>query len=150
MKKTSETIIFFGSGPVAAESLKRLSENFSVEAVVTKPKPKHHKYDFPVIKIAEGLALNTLTVTDKASLTELFRERSFKSKVGVVIDFGIIIDKEVIDAFPLGIVNSHFSLLPLLRGADPISFAILEGHDKTGVSLMLINEALDEGPLLTE
>jgi methionyl-tRNA formyltransferase len=50
----------------------------------------------------------------------------------------------------MGIVNSHFSLLPELRGADPISFAILEGKKETGVSLMVIVEAMDEGPLLAQ
>lgn len=67
----------------------------------------------------------------------------------MLIDFGIIVCREVIDTFPLGIVNSHFSLLPQLRGADPITFAILEGHKKTGVSLMMIDEGMDTGKLLT-
>jgi methionyl-tRNA formyltransferase len=66
----------------------------------------------------------------------------------VLIDFGIIVAQDVIDSFELGIVNSHFSLLPEWRGADPITFSILSGQDKTGVSLMLLVPAMDEGPLL--
>jgi methionyl-tRNA formyltransferase len=65
-----------------------------------------------------------------------------------VVDYGILIGQEVIETFPLGIVNSHFSLLPQWRGADPITFAILSGQKQTGVSLMLIVPKLDEGPLL--
>jgi len=67
-----------------------------------------------------------------------------------LIDFGIIVSQHTIDSFKKGIVNSHFSLLPELRGADPISFAILEGKQKTGVSLMMLVEAMDEGPLLAQ
>jgi methionyl-tRNA formyltransferase len=70
--------------------------------------------------------------------------------VAVLIDFGIIVSQAVIDYFELGIVNSHFSLLPELRGADPITFAILSGQKQTGVSLMLLVEAMDEGPLLAQ
>jgi methionyl-tRNA formyltransferase len=150
MTKTSETIIFFGSGPVAAESLRRLADDFDIEVVITKPKPEHHKHDFPVITLAEELGLDICTVTDKQTLSDLFKNRTFNSRLGVVIDFGILIGKDVIESIPLGIVNSHFSLLPKLRGADPISFAILEDQDKTGVSLMLIVEALDEGPLIAQ
>jgi methionyl-tRNA formyltransferase len=70
--------------------------------------------------------------------------------VGVVIDYGFIINQDVIDYFPLGIINSHFSLLPEWRGADPITFAILSGQQQTGVSLMLIVAKMDEGPLLAQ
>jgi methionyl-tRNA formyltransferase len=68
--------------------------------------------------------------------------------VGVLIDFGIIVGQDVIDYFPFGIVNSHFSVLPEWRGADPISFAILSGQPKTGVSLMLIDQGMDTGKIL--
>ncbi len=150
MKKMSETIVFFGSGPVAAASLELLARDFTIEAVITKPQPAHHKELFPVLEVAEKLGLQTLTPVNKQGLSELFAGRPIKSRVGVVIDYGIIIDQAVIDYFPLGIVNSHFSLLPRWRGADPISFAILDGDAKTGVSLMLIVEKLDEGPLLSQ
>ncbi len=57
--------------------------------------------------------------------------------------------QRVIDAFPLGIINSHFSLLPHLRGADPITWSIANGDEKTGVSLMLVDTGLDTGKLIT-
>ena len=150
MTKTSKTVVFFGSGPVAASALEKLVRNFDVEAVVTKPKPEHHHGDFPVLELATKLGLKTLTVTDKKSLSQLFMSKPVKSDIGIVIDFGIIISQDVIDYFPLGIINSHFSLLPRWRGADPITFSILEGDARTGVSLMVIDAGLDTGKLITQ
>jgi methionyl-tRNA formyltransferase len=150
MQKMSSKIVFFGSGPVAAESLRLLSQDFDVEAVVTKPQPPHHKDDFPVLKLAQELDLKIITTKDAAELSNKLAGISFESRVGVVIDYGILIPGSVIDSFPLGIVNSHFSLLPEWRGADPITFSILSGQKTTGVSLMLIVPALDEGPLLAQ
>lgn len=150
MKKMSETVVFFGSGPVAAESLRLLQESFSIEAVVTKPRPEHHKGAVPVIEIAQGGQIPIATVMDRKSIAALFATRPFKSRVAILVDFGIIVPQSVIDYFPLGIVNSHFSLLPEWRGADPITFAILSGQKQTGVSLMLLVAAMDEGPLLAQ
>jgi methionyl-tRNA formyltransferase len=150
MKKISETIVFFGSGPVAARSLELLAEDFTIEAVITKPKPTHHKGDYPVLPVAEKYNLQTHTAGSKLALSELFAQTSFRSRIGLVIDYGVIIQPDVIDSFPLGILNSHFSLLPQWRGADPLSFAILSGQEQTGVSLMRIDEKMDEGPLLAQ
>lgn len=144
----SEPIVFFGSGPVAAESLRLLAQEFVIEAAVTKPRPPHHRGEVPVLSVAEELAIPIRTAATRHELDELFGSKPFKSRVAVLIDFGIIVSQKVIDYFPLGIVNSHFSLLPEWRGADPITFAILSGQAQTGVSLMLLVEAMDEGPLL--
>lgn len=150
MKKMSETIVFFGSGPVAAESLRLLAKQFTIEAVVTKPKPEHHRGEFPVITIAMSLGLPVHTAKNKWELSELINKQSYQSRVAVLIDFGIIVTQDVIDYFPLGIINSHFSLLPEWRGADPISFAILSGQAKTGVSLMLIDAGMDTGKVICQ
>ncbi len=143
------SIVFFGSGPVAAKSLELLARDFDIEAVVTKPKPDHHKEAFPVIEAAQKLKLTIHTVSNKAGLSELIAKKPFKSTLGVLIDFGIIVAQDTIDYFPLGIINSHFSVLPEWRGADPITFSILSGQKSTGVSLMLLVEKMDEGPLLS-
>ena len=148
MKKTLSPIVFFGSGPVAAESLRLLAQTFPIEAVVTKPRPQHHKGDVPVLRIAEELSLPTFTVTNKRTLDDLIDTAPFQSSIAILVDFGIIVSQKAIDYFPYGIVNSHFSLLPEWRGADPITFAILSGQKNTGVSLMMLVEAMDEGPLL--
>jgi len=145
-----EPLVFFGSGPVAAKSLELLAGTFEIEAVITKPQPAHHKEPFPVLAICERLGLKTFKPYGKTELSELFKIRPVKSRLGVVIDYGFIINQDVIDYFPLGIINSHFSLLPEWRGADPITFAILSGQKETGVSLMLITAGMDEGPLLAQ
>jgi methionyl-tRNA formyltransferase len=149
MKKMSEAIIFFGSGPVAAESLRLLAQHFTIEAVITKPRAAHHHGEVPVLGLSEKLGIPVHTAENRKQLDELFNESLFKSRLGVLIDFGIIVSQQVINYFPLGIINSHFSILPEWRGADPITFAILSGQRQTGVSLMLLVEAMDEGPLLS-
>lgn len=135
------SIVFLGSGPVAAASLRRLLEHQPVEAIITKPTTMHEM---------SALAGNipVYTVTNKKELDILVESQQFSSKLAVLIDFGIIVSQAVIDYFPKGIINSHFSVLPQWRGADPINFAILSGQEKTGVSLMLLTAGMDEGPLL--
>lgn len=150
MKKMSDPIIFFGSGPVAAASLRLLARDFEVEAVITKPKPPHHRHDFPVLALAEELDLKVLTAGSTEEVSKLFEESGFSSRLGVIIDHGILLAPDVINRFEFGIVNSHFSLLPLWKGADPISFAILNGDRETGVSLMVIAEKLDQGRLIAQ
>ncbi|HYH75212.1 MAG TPA: methionyl-tRNA formyltransferase [Candidatus Saccharimonadales bacterium] len=148
MKKTSKPIVFFGSGPVAAESLRLLARDFTIEAVVTKPRAPHHRGPVPVIELAEALQLPIYTVENKSTLDTLIDQDPFQAELGVLIDFGIIVSQKVIDYFPLGIINSHFSILPEWRGADPITFSILSGQPDTGVSLMLLTAGMDEGPLI--
>ncbi|MBI2797979.1 methionyl-tRNA formyltransferase [Candidatus Saccharibacteria bacterium] len=142
------SIVFFGAGPVALASLKSLQDSFHVEAVITKPRIGSHKAE--ILDYAQAQKLPLHAFANKAELAQLLDTQSFQSSVGVVVDYGIIIPQSVIDKFDKGIVNSHFSLLPQWRGADPITFAILSGQKQTGVSLMLIVEKLDEGPLLAQ
>lgn len=144
----SKKISFFGSGPVAAASLRLLAKDFDIEAVITKPRPVGHRGDVPVLEVAKQLKLPVFTAANRQQLDQLFETRPTNSSLAVLIDFGIIISQKIIDYFPLGIINSHFSILPQWRGADPITFAVLSGQAKTGVSLMLLVEAMDEGPLL--
>lgn len=148
--QTKHSIVFFGSGPVAARSLELLVNKFAIEAVVTKPRPAHHKGEVPVLTLANKLGLPVITADSKQSLSQALSEQHFVSAVAVLIDFGIIVGQDVIDVFPLGIINSHFSLLPEWRGADPIAFSLLSGQKETGVSLMLLVRAMDEGPLLAQ
>lgn len=143
MKHTSKPIIFFGSGPVAKASLDHLAHHFDVAAIVTKPITRN--------EMLAGLPdIPTFTVTNRQELTSLLQSQPFANQLGVIVDFGIIVDQAVIEYFEMGIVNAHFSLLPEWRGADPITFAVLSGQPQTGVSLMLINAALDEGELLAQ
>lgn len=148
LKMQPHKVVFFGSGPVAAKALELLRKNFDIEIVITKPKPAHHKAPFPVIDVCEDYDIPYVTCSNRKELSELISKTKFNSVIAVLIDFGIIVAQDVIDAFPLGIVNSHFSVLPELRGADPITFAVLSGQKTTGVSLMLLVEKMDEGPLI--
>lgn len=149
MSKNPVSVVFFGSGPVAAKSLELLSKNFVIEAVITKPKPAHHKGDFPVISTAKKLNVAIFTASNRKELSNLFATKHFSSELGVLVDYGIIVGQDIIDSFPKGIINSHFSVLPEWRGADPITFSILSGQESTGVSLMLLVEEMDEGPLIS-
>jgi methionyl-tRNA formyltransferase len=150
-KSSATSLIFFGTGPVAADSLKGLLDaRFDIEAVVTKPKPEHHRGETPVLELAEKEKLPIHTAGNQEELAEVFDQNQFSSQAGIVIDYGVIIPQAVINYFPKGIINSHFSLLPQWRGADPITFALLSGQDKTGVSLMLIEPELDTGKLIAQ
>ena len=147
----TKSLIFVGSGPVGRATLEALIEaGFDIEAVITKPKPEHHHGDMPVLDFAQAKNLTIFTPKNEAELEDLFKTSQFKSPIGVVVDYGLMISPSIIKSFPLGIVNSHFSLLPRWRGADPITFAILSGETETGVSLMLIDPKLDEGQLLAQ
>jgi methionyl-tRNA formyltransferase len=150
MTNISKTILFFGSGPVAAASLSSLADHFTIETVITKAVPAHHKGIAPVDELAKQLGLPVLYANTQKELDKLVDKHQFSSTVGVIVDYGVIVSQKVIDRFPLGIVNSHFSLLPQWRGADPITFSILSGQEKTGVSLMVIEPMLDTGKLITQ
>jgi len=148
MSKASRSLTFFGNGPVAAESLAFLIDSFTIELVVTKRRPAHHKDPAPVEELAKAHDITYAFADTKAELNTVIENVKPNSPLGVVIDYGVIISEDVIDYFPLGIINSHFSLLPEWRGADPITFSLLSGQSTTGVSLMLIDSGLDTGPLL--
>ncbi len=148
--KTNPPAVFFGSGPVAARSLELLLKHTAIEAVITKPRPAHHRGSVPVLELAEKVGLKIFTVSSKTELDQLVESTNFDSKYGILIDFGIIVSQKVIDSFDYGIINSHFSLLPHLRGADPITWSIANGDSQTGVSLMLIDKGMDTGQLLTQ
>lgn len=150
MMKISKPIVFFGSGFVAAQSLEFVAQNFNIEAVITKPKKSNSRDPVPVIDLSNKLGIKVYTPTNKDELDTLLEENKFSGEVGILIDYGIIVSQEVIDSFKLGIINSHFSLLPAWRGPDPISFSILNGDKTTGVSLMLLNVGIDEGKLIAQ
>lgn len=141
---TRPSVVFLGSGPVAAQSLRLLQKHTLIEAVITKSSTEG------MLRAAAPEDTPVLIANNKRELDTLVNKQQFSSPVGIVIDYGVIISQVVIDSFPKGIINSHFSLLPELRGADPITFAILSGAARTGVSLMLIDEGLDTGDLLAQ
>src|SRR3990167_3247267 len=134
----SKKVVFFGSGPVAAASLALLASDFAIEAVITKPKPPHHHGEAPILELAKKLNLPVHTAANKQELDELFAKKPVESQLAILIDFGIIVSQKVIDYFGLGIINSHFSILPQWRGADQITFAVLSGQKTTELTNELI------------
>ncbi len=136
-------LVFFGSGPVAKNCLELFSKNFKIEAIITKDSTQE-------MMSSVDLSVPVLCANNKLELNKLLESTKFNSKIAVLIDFGIIVSSDVISTFPLGIINSHFSRLPEWRGADPITYSILSGQKSTGVTLMLIDEGMDTGKILTQ
>ncbi len=150
-KSNAQSIIFFGTGQTSLDALKVLSEKFTIEAVITKPDTTVHNKAQPtaVAAWARTNAISVYKPANKSELSALVAEKKFRANIGVVLDYGVIIPADVIDSFEHGIVNSHFSLLPTWRGADPIRAAVLHGDSVTGVTIMLIVPELDAGPILS-
>ncbi len=147
-------VVFFGTPEFAVPSLRALvGEGFDVVAVVTQPdKPQGRSRSRtvpPPVKVAaqaEGIpVLQPAHPTDPALLKQL---RALAPDVGVVVAYGHILKPELLHIPPRGMVNVHPSLLPALRGAAPVEWAILNGLESTGVSIMQLDEGLDSGPIL--
>lgn len=152
MTTSTKSIIFFGTGEISVAALKTASKLFEVEAVFTKPDSEHHGKTIisPVKAWATEHKLPVLQPRSGDELTKQLTSANFSSKMGLLVDYGIIVRQSAIDFFEHGIVNSHFSLLPKLRGADPITAAILEGLDVSGITLMQLAEKLDAGPIIIQ
>jgi methionyl-tRNA formyltransferase len=143
----SKKILFFGSGPVAAASLEKLIKHTDVSLVITKRKAPRFKGIPPLELVANDHDMKLSFADNKTELEELILGMGEKFDLGIVLDYGVIITEKTIQSFPHGIINSHFSLLPEWRGADPITFSLLSGQVETGVSLMQIDSGLDTGKL---
>jgi methionyl-tRNA formyltransferase len=146
-------VVFLGSGSFAIPSLEALqAAGHEVVAVVTQPdreKGRGRELAPPPVKpvaLARGLAVVQPVRIKAAEALETLR--AFRPDVQVVVAYGQILPRAVIDLAPLGTVNVHGSLLPRYRGAAPVQWAILNGEAETGVSTMLIDEGMDTGPIL--
>lgn len=149
---SSTKIIFFGTGQTSLEALQALHEQFDIGLVVTKPPAPNSAgkaSSNAVERWSKANNLKIITPDGKKELERAFEGIDTKNALGIVLDYGVIIPGSVIDRFPRGILNSHFSLLPKYRGADPIRSAILGGDDETGVTIIKITPRLDAGPMLT-
>lgn len=152
MPKIRPKVVFFGTGPISLRALQTVNKLCTIEAVITKPDSTNHgKTISPPVKTwATEHDIYVFQPENKSSLSKLFTQENFQARMGVLVDYGLIVEQSVIDFFKRGIVNSHFSLLPKLRGADPIASAILQGLPETGVSLMELVLELDAGPIITQ
>ena len=144
--------VFFGTPQFAVPCLEALVEIADVAAVVCQPdKPAGRGLEVappPVKKRALELRLTVVQPTKlrTGDFSRWLREQN--ADVALVVAYGRILPKDVLDAPRLGCVNVHASLLPKLRGAAPITWAIVRGDPETGVTLMQMDEGMDTGAML--
>ncbi len=146
-------IVFWGTPDFAVPSLRALDdEGFEIVGVVTQPdRPAgrgRHLRPSPVRQVAEALDIPVLTPERPRGEAFLNDLGALAPDLSVVVAYGHILRPEVLGLPPLGSVNVHASLLPELRGAAPVNWAIARGHAVTGVTVMRMVEAMDAGPIL--
>lgn len=146
-------IVFMGTPDFAVPCLEKLiEEKHDVAAVFTQPdkpvgrkqiltppdvKVCAQKYDIPVYQPEKIKGSNSAEIIKEIALDVI-----------IVVAYGKILPKEILEAAPYGCINVHASLLPLYRGAAPIQWAVLNGDKETGVSIMQMDEGLDTGDVL--
>src|SRR3712207_4626133 len=146
-------IVFMGTPDIAVDSLKRLiDEGHDICAVVTQPdRPKGRGKKLamsPVKELAIEYDIEVLQ-PEKASDTEFVDKiRDINPDLIVVIAFGQILKKDLLDIPRLGCINVHVSILPKYRGAAPINWVLINGEKKTGVTIMFMDEGLDTGDII--
>lgn len=150
----NERIVFMGSPDFAIPSLEALHEKYGLVAVVTQPdRPAGRGRTMTPCAVKQralelGLpVLQPVSLRKLGAITELAQ---LKPSLIVVAAFGQILPKMVLEMPSKGCINVHASLLPRWRGASPIQAAIAAGDTETGVTIMLMNEGLDTGPILAQ
>ena len=149
-------IIFWGTPKYAAENLINIvNAGQEVIAVITQPDKKRGRGNklspSPVKEAAIDLGIpvfSTHSISKDQKTKDILKK--LKADVYVVVAFGQILSKEVLDQPKLGCWNSHASLLPLWRGAAPIQWSILNDDEKTGICIMSMEEGLDTGPIIEQ
>jgi methionyl-tRNA formyltransferase len=134
-------IIFFGTSEFGIPTLVELiKKSYNIKAVVTQPGLT------PIKKLASQYNIAVVQPT-KINISDIIK---YKAKLGVLVAYGQIINKKILDHFKYGIINLHPSLLPKYRGPSPIQYAILNNEKETGVTLIKLDEKLDSGPILAQ
>jgi methionyl-tRNA formyltransferase len=146
-------IIFMGTPPFAASILERLLDaDIDVRAVVTQPPRPQKRSQKPIPSAVAEVATRAglpLFEPEKVSTDEMVeRLASFGADLFIVVAYGEILRRKVLEIPPLGCVNIHASLLPKYRGAAPIQRAIMEGEWETGVSIMYMVREMDAGDVI--
>ncbi len=143
-----------GSAELACPCLEALAKlpGHEIVAVVTqpdKPKGRDLKLSPPPVKLT-AVQLGLL-VSQPVKVREAVAEiRALRPDLIVVVAYGQILPRVVLDLPPRGCINVHASLLPRWRGASPIQHAILAGDSETGVTTMFLNEKMDEGDIILQ
>lgn len=145
-------ILFIGTGDIGLPSLEWLlsTPKHQVVGVITQPdKPVGRKLVLtpPQIKV-RALAAGVPVIQPERLRRAVDEVKAFEADIAVVIAYGQILSKDVLDAPRLGCINVHASLLPKYRGAAPIQAAIRDGDAETGVTIMHMDVGLDTGDII--
>lgn len=145
-------ILFMGTPKIAKEALEELVKFHQVVGVFTNPdRPKHRGHNVAFSEVKQFALDNNLKVFQPLTLKDSLETiKELNAQLIVVVAYGKILPKEILDIPKLGSINVHTSLLPKYRGAAPIHAPILEGDEKTGVSIMYMNEKMDEGDIILQ
>lgn len=149
-------IVFFGSPASALPSLRKILEaGHKVELIITQPdKPSGRGKKVmpcPVRQTASELNIPTYQpVKIKHDLVALEKIKEIQPELIVVAAYGQIIPASIIYLPRYHSINVHFSLLPKYRGASPVQWALLNGEEKTGITIFELNEKMDEGDIFSQ
>lgn len=148
-------VIFMGSPEFAVESLNSLwkDDNIELVGVISQPDKKRSRNKYsktPVKERALELGIDTISPEDVNSddVFEFIKEKNPDFLVDVA--FGQMIKKRLLEEYKDRIINIHPSLLPKYRGAAPLNYALLNGDNLSGVSIMLVDEGMDTGDVLKQ
>lgn len=147
-------VLFYGTPEFALPALEALLRRHEVAAVVTQPdRPagRGQKLTASPVKVrAEQAGLPVLQPERLRDPGWPERLRAFAPEVAVVVAFGQILPKAVLEVPKRGSINLHASLLPRYRGAAPIAWALIQGESETGLTTFLMDEGMDTGPILLQ
>ncbi len=152
----SQKIVFMGTSDFAVPILKSLYQNgYPISAVYTQPPKKSNRGQklnkSPVNLFSENISLDVRVPQSlKNNNEEELYLTELKPDIILVVSYGQIIPKNLLNIPKYGFLNVHASLLPKWRGAAPIQRSIMNLDRKTGISIMKINEKLDEGPVCSQ
>ena len=147
-------VIFMGTPDFAVGTLNALVEaDHEVLAVVTQPdKPRGRGKNLCCTPVKEEALRHGLAVCQPKKVRDpefIETLRQLKPEAIVVVAFGQIIPKEILEMAPYGCLNVHASLLPKYRGAAPIPWAVIDGEKESGVTIMRMDEGLDTGDMIS-
>ena len=144
-------IIYMGTPEFSATVLKGLIENYKIRAIVTQPDKKvgrEQKVLFPPVKQV-GIDNTILVLQPNKIMDEYQALKDMEPDLIITCAYGKILPREILELPRLGCINVHASLLPKLRGGAPIHRAIIDGYTKTGVTIMYMDEKMDEGDMIS-
>jgi len=146
-------IIFIGTSSFAVPILEKLIEHkYQILAIITGlDKPSGRKKELTSSPVKQTGLKHKLSILQPKRISDLYDKISqLKPDLIITASYGQIIDKKILDIPRHGSVNLHPSLLPKYRGPSPIQTAILNGDKKTGISIMLMDEKMDHGPIISQ